>query len=151
MDPCYTSAYETKTKPLLFMLKRYYEKNVYYFRNIKYKAEELQFVIIGFALGRLPLGYFKYTNGNGYSSTVPSAPVEGAEIVTMPNYETFAVYRNGMWEIQMDISNNKPGCINVSSKLVPYIAGVRTVTCLYDVTYEEPVTTTKRVASARRN
>jgi hypothetical protein len=137
MHDAYTAAYETKTKPVLAMIARYYEDNKYLFRNVCYRANELQSVIIGFALGRLPLGFFKYTEGNGYTSIVPSKPADGAEIVTMPNYETFATYRNGIWEIQMDITAREPDCIPASSKLVPYIAGIRTVTCVYEVAYEE--------------
>ena len=136
MHDGYKAAYETKTKPILAMMKRYYEDNVYMFRNVRYTAEDLQHVVIGFALGRLPLGYFKYTDGKQFTSIVPSNPAEGDMIVTMPNHEPFAIFRQGMWEIQMDITNNEPGYIAANSKLVPYIAGVRTVTCLYDVAHE---------------
>lgn len=149
MHSGYQAAYETKTKPILAMIKRYYEDNVYHFRNIKYTADDLQSVIIGFALGRLPLGYFKYTEGNGYTSIVPSEPADGAEIVTMPNYEPFAIYRNGMWEIQMDITVNESHHIPINSRLVPYIAGIRTVTCVYSTEYEsQPATAAEKLAES---
>ena len=102
--------------------------NVVYFQNIKYTTDELQSVAIGFAMGRLPLGYFKYTEGNGYSSNVPSNPSEGAEIITMPNDEVFAIYRNGMWELQVDADES--GHVRANSEHVPYISGIRTVTCV---------------------
>ncbi|MBQ8806046.1 MAG: hypothetical protein IJZ68_06135 [Bacteroidaceae bacterium] len=139
LHDAYTGAYETKTKPILAMMRRYYEDNVYCFRNVKYRADELQSVIIGFALGRLPLGMFKYSEGKGYNSIVPQHPVDGAEIVTMPNYETFAVYKNGMWELNIDISINEPNCIHVNSRMLPFIAGIRTVTYCYETSYDAPV------------
>ena len=101
--------------------------NVVYFKNIKYTTDELQSVVINFAMGHLPLGYFKYTEGSGYTSIVPNHPSEGAEIITMPNDEVFATYRNGVWEIQMDVD---AGHVCANSKHVPYIAGTRTVTCV---------------------
>lgn len=139
LHDAYAGVYTTKTKPILAMMRRYYEGNIYCFRNVKYSADELQSVIIGFAIGRLPLGVFKYSEGKGYTSIVPQQPAEGAEIVTMPNYEPFAVYHSGTWELNIDITVNEPNCIHVNSRILPFIGGIRTVTCCYETSYDAPV------------
>lgn len=137
LHDAYVAAYETKTQPVLAMMRRFYEDNIYCFRNVKYRAAELQSVIVGLAMGRLPMGIFKYTEGEGYSSIVPETPADGATIVTMPNYETFATFKNGLWELNLDITMNEPCHIQVNSAMLPYIGGKRTVTCYYEAAYDD--------------
>lgn len=134
--PLVNQVYDRGTKSILDQVQQYYQHKIYAFRNIKYSANELQNVVIGFALGRLPLGFFKYYDGFRYVSTVPHCPVEGAEIVTMPNYETFAVYNNGVWELNVDIVQANANYVPVTSRIVPYIAGTHTVTCYYEASVD---------------
>ena len=106
---------------------KYIPKTTYMFRNIKYSAEELPYVISAFAAGHLPISFFKYYNGKAYANRVPRCPVEGAEIVTMPNYETFAFYRNGMWVLVVEAIHPPVHAVAVNNRIIPYIAGVRTI------------------------
>lgn len=129
--PHVNQVYDKNTQEILDKVSKYYQGKVYQFRNIRYSASELQSVVIGFAVGRLPLNLFKYYDGSKYTCTVPHCPTEGAEIVTMPNYDTFAVYHNGVWELNLDVVQADANHVPVTSRILPYIAGTRTVTCGY--------------------
>lgn len=99
---------------------------MYAFINIRFRDSEFAAVVNNFAKGLMPLGLFKFYNGERYTSSIPESPSEGNEIVTMPNYETFAVFKGGKWHITNRPYYGKDHTL-VTAKMLPSINGIPTI------------------------
>lgn len=99
---------------------------MYSMHNIRFRDDEFAAVVNNFAKGLMPLGLFKCYNEERYTSSIPESPSEGSEIVTMPNYETFAVFKGGKWHITNRPYYGKDHMV-VNAKMLPSINGIPTV------------------------